>query len=192
MVYYIILKSVHHEKIFSEDGDYREYLNLMKTYALKYKLDLMGFLLLPTEVHLLLESENLDSDLLPFLHLLSFRYRAVLQDRPKVILIEKDPYLLELTCYLHLRPVAANLVRKPSDYRFSSYPIYIGKDSGLDIKVDSDCVLKNLSSSRQESIALYRQLMESDCCGRIGALKKRIKEDKSFFESKLFALRGVN
>lgn len=176
LIYYIILKSVHAEKIFRSENDYKEYLNLMKSYALKYQLDLIGFLLLSDEVHLLLKASEIGADIKPFLHLINFKYRGVLKDRPKVILVEKEQYLLELTCYLHLKPVRANLVDKPEDYHFSSYSVYIGKENGLGIKVDSDCALEPLASNRQERIALYQQLIESDYFGRQEAWKRRIKE----------------
>ena len=44
------------------------------------------------------------------------------QGRYKAIVVEKDPYLLELSHYIHLNPVRAGLVENPSVYRWSSYP----------------------------------------------------------------------
>jgi hypothetical protein len=49
------------------------------------------------------------------------------RDRFKAVLIDPDHYLLELSRYLHLAPVRANVVKRPERYRFSSYKSYIYK-----------------------------------------------------------------
>jgi len=50
------------------------------------------------------------------------------QGRFKAILIEKDSYGGELSRYIHLNPVRAGLVKNPSEYRWSSYRYYIGRE----------------------------------------------------------------
>jgi hypothetical protein len=40
-------------------------------------------------------------------------------------LIDKDSYNIELSRYIHLNPVRAEMVSKPSDYQWSSYLTYI-------------------------------------------------------------------
>ena len=51
-------------------------------------------------------------------HLFQGRYRA--------ILVDKDNYLLELSRYVHLNPVRANMTSRPEDYLHSSYRSYVG------------------------------------------------------------------
>ncbi|GFO55452.1 transposase [Geomonas sp. Red276] len=53
-------------------------------------------------------------------HLFQGRYHA--------ILVEADHYALELTRYVHLNPVRAEIVPTPVLYRWSSYSAYIGND----------------------------------------------------------------
>ena len=48
------------------------------------------------------------------------------QGRYKAIVIEADEYVQELSRYIHLNPVRANMVGKPEEYRWSSYLDYIG------------------------------------------------------------------
>ncbi len=47
------------------------------------------------------------------------------QGRFKSLLIEKDDYLVELSRYIHLNPVRANIVKRPEDYRWSSLRYYL-------------------------------------------------------------------
>jgi hypothetical protein len=44
--------------------------------------------------------------------------------------VDSSAYLLQLSRYIHLNPVRANLVKKPADWVFSSYRDYIGMRSG--------------------------------------------------------------
>jgi putative transposase len=50
------------------------------------------------------------------------------QGRYKAIVVEADQYALELSRYVHLNPVRAGIVDAPEDYRWSSYPSYIGTE----------------------------------------------------------------
>jgi hypothetical protein len=49
------------------------------------------------------------------------------QGRYKAIVIEADEYAQQLSRYIHLNPVRANMVAKPEEYRWSSYLDYIGE-----------------------------------------------------------------
>ena len=55
----------------------------------------------------------------------------VFQGRYKGILVEKNSHLLELSCYVVLNPVRADMVSKPDEWQWSSYTSE--KGSGLEI-----------------------------------------------------------
>ncbi len=46
--------------------------------------------------------------------------------RFKSILIDADEYLKHLSRYIHLNPLWAKMVDRPSDYLWSSYPAFLG------------------------------------------------------------------
>jgi hypothetical protein len=57
------------------------------------------------------------------------RYGRLFQNRYKSILCEEDPYLLELTRYIHLNPVRAGLVRTMRElavYPWAGYGVILG------------------------------------------------------------------
>jgi putative transposase len=54
------------------------------------------------------------------------------QGRYKAILVDVDGYLLELSRYIHLNPVRAEIVERPESYPYSSYRSFISK-SGEEI-----------------------------------------------------------
>ena len=47
------------------------------------------------------------------------------QERYGSEIISCDKYVLEASRYIHLNPVKANMVKKPEEYKWSSYRMYI-------------------------------------------------------------------
>jgi hypothetical protein len=50
------------------------------------------------------------------------------QERYKATLIEKQPYLLRLTAYIHLNPQKVNPALNAAEYPYSSYMLYLNKE----------------------------------------------------------------
>jgi len=55
------------------------------------------------------------------------RHGHLFQGRFKAILIDADEYLKHLSRYIHLNPVRAKMVSNRAEYKWSSYPAFIGK-----------------------------------------------------------------
>ncbi|BBJ24323.1 hypothetical protein W01_22500 [Candidatus Nitrotoga sp. AM1P] len=49
--------------------------------------------------------------------------------RYKAILVQKETYLLELTRYVVLNPLRANMVKSLEDWRWRSYPSIMGQEA---------------------------------------------------------------
>ena len=81
------------------------------------------------------------------------------QGRFNDIIVEKDSYLLELSRYVHLNPVRAGYVRRPEEYKWSSYNIYMGnKDDKL---VDTKAILRYFKTQDRKDAQLgYRDFVE--------------------------------
>lgn len=71
-------------------------------------------------------------------------------------MVEKDAYCQELSRYIHLNPVRAGLVKRPSEYAWSSYQYYIGLKKApkwLDVRT----VLVYFSRDMGEARKSYRE-----------------------------------
>lgn len=82
-----------------------------------------------------------------FAHYFSLKYKRrghVFEDKFKAVHIETEEQLIHLSRYIHLNPVTSYLVEKPEDYPYSSYKIYIKRESS-DI-IDSSPILNNFSA----------------------------------------------
>ena len=122
---------------------------------------------MPTHVHLLIEVR--ETPLSRLMQNLQFRYTRnfnkkhktwghLFQGRYKAILCEKDSYFLELTAYIHLNPVRAELVKEPSQYAWSSYRSYVGEEEGG--LVDEDFLLSQFSGRRDVSRRAYGRYVQ--------------------------------
>jgi REP element-mobilizing transposase RayT len=146
-LYYITSRCIYNQDIFKEESDYNTYFELLKKYKEQYKFKLYAYALLPNHFHLLLELPDQDQEgfkggISEIMHGLNSSYTKyfngkygrkghLFRDRFKTALVEKDPYLLKLTAYIHLNPQKLNLVFSAKDYPYTSYSLYINKEMPL-------------------------------------------------------------
>ena len=166
--YHVITRGNGGQKVFREDGDDRLYLKFLQEYKKRFGFYLYGYALMPTHVHLLIETR--ETALSKVMQSLQFRYTRnfnikyrtwghLFQGRYKAILCQKDVYFLELSAYLHLNPVRAGLVEDPSKYAWSSYPSYMGQEKG-DL-VDRDFLFSQFSVKRSVARREYEKFVKS-------------------------------
>ena len=104
------------------------------------------------------------------------------QGRYKAILVEKDNYLLELSRYLHLNPVRANMTQKPEEYFYSSYRSYItGQPESI---VTPDTIVGMLSVKGSEAPGRYRNFVES-------AMGQELANPLRTLSGKIFPFQGL-
>jgi putative transposase len=88
---------------------------------------------------------------------------GVFQDAFKAVLIDKDPYLLWLSAYIHNNPKTAGLVMDLADYPWSSYQDYVGLRNGT-------LCNKELILSYYSGIESYKQFI-GDAAEKIRVMK---------------------
>ena len=80
------------------------------------------------------------------------------QGRYKAILVQKESYLLELSRYVVLNPLRANMVQSLEEWHWSSYLIVTGQ-MPPPFWLDTDWVLSQFAPQRREAIFAYRQFV---------------------------------
>jgi len=73
----------------------------------------------------------------------------------KVILVQKESYLLDLTRYVVLNSVRAGRVKKPEDWPWSSCRAMIGVDN-VPEWLDTDRLLSQFGKQRKRVVAAYQ------------------------------------
>lgn len=161
-LYHVISRGNDRRPIFRDDSDRRQFLELLAKYRKRQAFRLFAFALMTNHFHLLMEtsskplSKTMQMLLGSYTRYFNRRHHRVghlFQGRYKAILCEKEPYLLELTRYIHLNPVRSKIVRDPVAYRWSSHSVYLGKEE-WDF-VDVIPVLKMMGKGLTEARRAY-------------------------------------
>jgi REP element-mobilizing transposase RayT len=167
-LYHVTARGNERRKIFLSQQDYRKFLSYLTEALHKYGVMLHAFTLMGNHYHLLVETPN--ANLSSFMHAVASAYTTyfnskrkraghLFQGRYKAILVEKEPYLLELSRYIHLNPVRADIVKAPEDYACSSYRAYIfPKEETI---VSRALIWGMLSENRKEAPQRYKAFVES-------------------------------
>jgi len=129
-LYYVSCRAVENRALFRDAADYEAYLGLLDTYRSECGFKLFTYVLLPDQLHLCLELTN-ETTISTIMHAVSSRYTKyfnkryghsghLFQERFKSTVLEKKPYLLSLTRYLHLLPMHLGVTPRIQDHRWSS------------------------------------------------------------------------
>lgn len=135
--YHVTSRGNEKKAIFMSNRDRGKFLSYLESASNRYGAVVHAYCLIDNHYHLLLETPR--GNLSQILHHINGAYTAyfntrmkrsghLFQGRYKGLLVEKDPYSQELSRYIHLNPVRARLVERPSAYRWSSYRSYVGQE----------------------------------------------------------------
>jgi REP element-mobilizing transposase RayT len=128
--YHVITRGNNRQRIFADDADYQFFLERLNFYKERFQFILYAYALMPNHVHLLIETDKINlsriMQALQFTYTQKFNRRHkkvghLFQGRYKAILCQKESYLLELIRYITQNPVRAKLVKRPIDWRWSSF-----------------------------------------------------------------------
>jgi len=166
-VYHIITRGNNRQSIFRDDHDRKKYLERLAYYCEEKEVHLLSYCLLTNHVHLLLETPkgNLSRMMQPFQtsYTVYFNKRHgrsghVFEQRYKAFVVDKDNYLLQVSRYIHLNPVASKLVQRPQEYKWSSYRAYVQDKTGSGLH--REIILDQLGGKGRERVARYREYVE--------------------------------
>lgn len=128
---HIILKGINKMTLFVEDEDFQHYLKLLQAGCEKHGCALHAYVLLPSEIHLLLtpSTEQGISKLMQMLGRYYVQYFNKKYDRSGTLwegryrgtLVDPANYLLKVYRFIESAPVRAGLVAQAEDYAWSSY-----------------------------------------------------------------------
>ena len=128
---HVIQRGNNRQVCFFDSADYPVYLDKLKLYANKYKVDIHAYVLMTNHVHLLATPRETNSLSLMMQSLGRYYVRYINQTyqrtgtlwegRFKSTIIDSDRYYFQVSRYIELNPVRANMVTDPALYPWSSY-----------------------------------------------------------------------
>jgi len=162
--YHLYNRGINRQPIFFCDENWGYFIRRVRHYFLPELVVIVAYCLMPTHYHLLvyLRTDDLSRQIMqPFslsytkaINKQQGRVGSLFQGPFQATWIDRDEYLLHLSRYIHLNPVAAGLVERPDEWAFSSYRDYIGLRQGT-LPVP-DAVLSQFPSRRA-----YQTFVES-------------------------------
>jgi REP element-mobilizing transposase RayT len=145
-LHHVMVRGLERRVIFRDDRDRREFLTRLAKVHERTGLEIFAWALLPNHFHLLVQSPHSDCEVrvrpgltTAMRQLLTgyaggfnrrhHRTGPLVQGRFKSILVEEDPYLLELVRYIHLNPLRAGIVldlRALDQYLWTGHSVLMG------------------------------------------------------------------
>ena len=129
VLHHVMVRGIERTQIFRADADRADFVARLATLAEQGAWTVDAWALLPNHAHLLVRtgtrplSRSMRSLLTGYAGAFNRRYHRVghlFQNRYKSIVVEEEPYLLELVRYLHLNPLRAQVV--PNLRTLDRYP----------------------------------------------------------------------
>ena len=181
--YHVTSRGNERRSIYQTNRDFEKFLGYLESATERYGARIHCFCLMTNHYHLLLETPR--GNLQAILHHLNTGYTNyfntkrkrvghLFQGRYKAILVEKDPYALELSRYIHLNPVRAQLVKDPLRYPWSSYSAY-GEKKKRWGWLHTEFILAQISRNKRKALRGYREYTQRGIAENIeDPLKKTV------------------
>jgi putative transposase len=138
-LHHVMVRGIEGRPLFRGDADRRDFVDRLAKAVSATGLAVLAWALLPNHVHLLVRTGNRPLSAAMARLLTGYaggfnrrhrRLGRLFQNRYKSILVEEEPYLLELVRYIHLNPLRANVVRDLAGldgYPWSGHAVLIGR-----------------------------------------------------------------
>lgn len=158
--YHITSRGNEKKAVFKSKKDREKFLEYFESANKRYGAVIHAYCLMDNHYHILLETPlgnlpkimaHINGAYTNYFNAKWERSGHLFQGRYKSILVEADEYAKELSCYIHLNPVRAKIVKIPQGYEWSSYSYFIGiKKAPEWLKMDFilDCFGKKLPDSQ--------------------------------------------
>lgn len=200
--YHVTARGNERKRIYFNKNDYLKFREYIEDAEEKYGCLLHVYVFMTNHYHMILETPQ--ANISKVMHFINGSYTNYInkkrdrsghlfQGRYKALLIDRDNYLLELSRYIHLNPVRANIVDKPEEYINSSYRSYVGNRK--DDIVHHDQLLQMISKDIKNAPKMYKQFVEN---GMEGDLENpflktyggSILGERSFIKQALYKLKS--
>lgn len=166
-LYHVTSRGDRRENIYEDDGDRDIFLSVFASVIKRFNWICHAYCLMDNHYHLLVQTPdaNLSKGMRQINGVYTQAYNRkhqimghLFQGRYKAIHVDEETYLLELSRYIVLNPVKANMVKQPGDWRWSSYLAMIETVKTPEwLAVDG--LLIQFNESRQKAIKSYRQFV---------------------------------
>lgn len=172
-VYHITSRGNGGEEIFRDEEDRKSMLETIKKVRDRYNWLCHAYCLMDNHYHLIIETPegNLSEGMRQlngvYTQMFNKKHKRaghIFQGRYKAILIQKESHLLEVCRYVVLNPVRAGIVRKPDEWKWSSYRGTAGERKPHPC-LTADWVLGQFGTRKQQAQKKYKEYVRAGIGG---------------------------
>lgn len=169
LTYYISARGKRGRQIFMDDKDRLYFKNLLQQQKIKGSLNLFCYVLLPKQYSLLMETyTNTLSKSIHWINSVYANYfnrrhnlkNKLFKDHYTCLIIEKEQFLAELSCHLHLLPNKNRIAESLFQYNWSTLPGYLNRKKREDW-VDYNCILGMVNRGSQIEPLTYQKYFKN-------------------------------
>ena len=189
-IYHVMIRGVNKMPIFLDQDDNARFLDTLTKIKSQGEYTLYAYCLMKNHAHLLIKEEGdslsrtmkrIGVSYSYYFNKKHDRVGHLFQDRFRSERIETDDYLLSCIRYIHNNPVKASIVNDPSNYKWSSYNIYINKAENEGEIISTELILNMFSENKNDAIRRFEKfttLSSEDGFIDIEELEKNVEDDK--------------
>lgn len=168
-IYHVTTRGDEGSDVFIDDQDRLQFLAVLSEVVSRTGWLVHAYVLMDNHYHLLIETptDNLSRGMRQLNGVYTQRFNSthgsggrVFQGRFKAVLLEREPYLLELCRYIVLNPLRLKAVKNISRYRWSSYRATAGEVKSP-AWLKTDWVLSHFGRSSNVAQRKYAEYVEA-------------------------------
>jgi REP element-mobilizing transposase RayT len=166
-LYHVTSRGNRRSLIYRDDADRLAWLDIIALVCQRHHCVVHSFCLMSNHFHLMIETveANLGQAMRQlngaYSQHFNRRHRTVghlFQGRYKAILVQKESYLLELSRYIVLNPLRANMVDSLDDWPWSSHRYYMGRVPAPGW-LECDWLLGQFGAHRMPAVVAYQEFV---------------------------------
>jgi REP element-mobilizing transposase RayT len=133
-------RGANRQPIYKSNANRNLFYTILGEVVDRFKIEIHAFCLMDNHYHILMKTphanlskamRHLDGIYTQRFNRRQSRDGALFRGRYKAILVDTDGYLLQVSRYIHLNPVAAKICKDPLDYKWSSYRSYVNAKQSI-------------------------------------------------------------
>ena len=162
-----MVQGLNKEYIFNENYYKDKYINLIREYMKKYNIIVLSYCIMDNHAHLLIYTEqinqlsmfmqNINSKFALYYNKDITRVGYVFRGRYNSQYINNKEYLLNCLNYIHMNPVNANIIKKPEEYKYSTYNDYLTKTG-----IVNDIVLNKVFDREENYLNTFLNISDKE------------------------------
>ncbi len=166
-LYHVTSRGNARNDVVMDDDDRKNFLSVLGSVVKRFNWLCHAYCLMDNHYHLLIETPegNLSKGMRQLNGVYTQLYNKrhvmvghVFQGRYKAILVEKECYLLELSRYIVLNPLRANMVKSPAAWKWSSYAATVGLEGTADF-LTTGWVLSQFGGTKKTAQESYKEFI---------------------------------